>query len=73
MEMNDYIDYDEGYRFRDAAFSVAVLECLNCKRVIDRLTLVPEFDYMGCDDCMEDALAVIASEQQELLDVKVAA
>ncbi len=73
MEMNDYIDYDEGYRFRGATENVAVLECLNCNRVVDRLTLVPEFDYMGCDDCMEDALAVIASEQQELLVEKRAA
>jgi hypothetical protein len=30
--------------------------CQNCGVVTDRLTLVPEFDYMGCDECMEEAL-----------------
>jgi len=36
--------------------------CQNCGRDVTRLTLVPEFEYMGCDDCMEEALAVIAKE-----------
>lgn len=36
--------------------------CENCNQVVDRLTQVPEFDYMGCDDCMAEALAVLASE-----------
>src|SRR5690242_15044675 len=44
--------------------SPAVLNvCENCGQSCDRLTLVPEFEYMGCDQCMEEALAVIAREQ----------
>jgi hypothetical protein len=49
----------------DVTFSVAVSQCENCGRTGERLTHVPEFDYMGCDDCMEEALAVIAREQAE--------
>jgi hypothetical protein len=37
-------------------------KCGNCGRVVAELYHVPEFDYMGCDDCMEEALNVIASE-----------
>jgi hypothetical protein len=37
--------------------------CQNCDRVVDRVTLVPEFNYLGCDDCMEEALRVIAHEK----------
>jgi hypothetical protein len=47
-------------RDEDGFYDVpAVHECENCGRSGQRLTLVPEFDYMGCDDCMEEALAVI--------------
>ena len=65
MTTADYIDWDEGRDFpADASFSEAVLTCENCKAHADRLTRVPEWDYMGCDDCMEEALAVIAREQE---------
>jgi hypothetical protein len=37
--------------------------CQNCDRVVDRITLVPEFNYLGCDECMEEALRVIAHEE----------
>jgi len=37
--------------------------CPNCGVVTDRLTLVPEFDYLGCDDCMEEALKQIERQQ----------
>lgn len=63
MEIMDYIDWDEGRDF-DAASNDAVDHCENCGRAGQRLTRVPEFDYMGCDDCMEEALAVIAREQE---------
>jgi hypothetical protein len=36
----------------------------NCDQTVDRVTLVPEFNYMGCDDCMEEALQQIAREQE---------
>ena len=29
----------------------------------DRVTLVPEFNYVGCDDCREEALRQIVCEQ----------
>jgi hypothetical protein len=64
MEAVDYIDWDEGRDFA-AAPSAAVDRCENCGRTGERLTRVPEFDYMGCDDCMEEALAVIARENEE--------
>jgi hypothetical protein len=37
--------------------------CENCGQTVDRVSMVPEFDYLGCDDCMEEALKQIASEQ----------
>ena len=37
--------------------------CQSCGVVTDRLTLVPEFEYMGCDSRMEEALKQIAREQ----------
>jgi hypothetical protein len=37
--------------------------CQNCDCVVDRVTLVPEFNYLGCDDCREEALRVIAREK----------
>jgi hypothetical protein len=36
--------------------------CGNCGKVGVELHHVPEFDYMGCDDCMEEALALLATE-----------
>jgi hypothetical protein len=41
--------------------------CQNCGVVTDRLTQVPEFDYLGCDECMEEALGQIAREQARRL------
>ena len=70
METIDYIDWDEGRDFA-AAPSAAVDRCENCGRSGERLTRVPEFDYMGCDDCMEEALAVIKRENCEHLRVRV--
>jgi hypothetical protein len=70
MEAIDYIDWDEGRDFKDASSSVAVLTCQNCGQSCERVTLVPEFEYMGCDECMEEALAVIAREQAEPKPVK---
>lgn len=44
--------------------------CQNCTRVVQRVTLVPEFEYLGCDDCMAEALAVIAREAEDALIVR---
>lgn len=40
--------------------------CDNCGRAVERVTLVPEFEYMGCDDCRAEAEAVIEREAREL-------
>ena len=48
---------------RDVLYSAAVHICQNCGQTADRLTLVPEFEYLGCDDCMEEALKQVAREQ----------
>jgi hypothetical protein len=60
---------EDGYP--DASHSEAINVCQNCRAHVERLTLVPEFEYMGCDECMEEALAVIAREQAERKPVKV--
>ena len=79
MEIIDYIDWDEGRDFPgDASASCAVQVCENCGCTAEVLTRVPEFDYMGCDDCMQEALAEIAREakrepqQARLFTVEVA-
>jgi hypothetical protein len=72
MELIDYIDADEGRDFEDASCSVAVLTCENCKTGCERLTRVPEFDYMGCDECMEEALAVIKRRDCEQVEMEEA-
>jgi hypothetical protein len=36
--------------------------CGNCGKVNVPLHHVPEFDYMGCDECMEEALKVLMAE-----------
>jgi hypothetical protein len=58
-------------RFRhelaEQPFCAAGPVCQNCDRVVDRVTLVPEFNYMGCDDCMDEALHVLAAEAKAIL------
>jgi hypothetical protein len=39
--------------------------CRNCGKTADRLPLVPEFEYMGCDSCTVEAQAVLARERAE--------
>jgi hypothetical protein len=46
----------------DAEETVAVLECENCRKACEKLHHVPEFDYMGCDACMEEATILSASQ-----------
>jgi hypothetical protein len=56
-----------GNRFRDeianSTYHPDGYVCQNCDRVVERVTLVPEFEYLGCDDCMEEALKQIARER----------
>ena len=65
MTTADYIDWDEGRDFDVPSSDADDSKCQNCGRAGQRLTRVPEFDYMGCDDCMEEALAVIAREERD--------
>jgi hypothetical protein len=41
--------------------------CENCGRTVDRVTPVPQFEYLGCDDCMVEALNQIAREQRRMM------
>ena len=60
MELTDYIDGDEG---RDeVAQSEAAGECFNCGRRAGELHHVPEFDYMGCEECLDEAMALLEAE-----------
>jgi hypothetical protein len=51
----------------DPTASVAVNTCENCGRGCETLHHVPEFDYMGCEECLEEAMAEIARERSEEL------
>lgn len=45
---------------------VAVLECQNCRQTADRLTQSPQDnDFLVCDECMEEIVAVMARELAE--------
>jgi hypothetical protein len=57
MELTDYIDGDEGRD--DVAQSEAAGECFNCGRRSGVLHHVPEFDYMGCEDCLDEAMRLL--------------
>src|SRR5262249_14355675 len=60
MEFTDYIDPDEG---RDEpAIAEAPFECFNCGKGCGQLHYVPEFDYMGCEECLDEAMEQLASE-----------
>jgi hypothetical protein len=60
MDYNDYIDWDEGPE--DASISVAINICENCGKRCDELHHVPEFDYMGCEDCLDEAMRLLERE-----------
>ena len=59
MELTDYIDADEG---RIEAEPEAAHECFNCGKACDELHHVPEFDYMGCEGCLDEVLALLEAE-----------
>lgn len=41
---------------------VAVNTCENCGQTCDRLYPVPEFEYMGCETCRDEAEAIMAAD-----------
>jgi hypothetical protein len=45
-----------------ATDSGAIGVCESCGFYCNRLTLPPELEYLGCDDCMEEAMAVLLRE-----------
>jgi hypothetical protein len=47
---------------RETEETVAVLECENCGKACEKLHDVPEFNYKGCDVCMEEAQHALARE-----------
>src|SRR5215813_1378620 len=61
MELTDYIDPDEG-RDDEIVTAEAAHECFNCGKACDELQHVPEFDYMGCEDCLDEAMELLARE-----------
>ena len=47
-------------------FSVAVNTCHNCGQTCNRLTPAPDdFNFLACDDCMEECMRVLAAEAIE--------
>ncbi len=48
--------------FNSPTYSVAVNICQNCGQSCDRLTDVPEFEFMGCDRCVEEAMGALQAE-----------
>lgn len=40
-------------------------KCFNCGARVEELHRVPDFDYMGCDACYDEAIAVLAAEATE--------
>jgi hypothetical protein len=46
--------------------------CQNCGLTVDRVTLVPGFEYMGCDDCMVEALTALARKQAQPKPARIA-
>jgi len=36
--------------------------CQNCGDSCSHLTHVPEFDYMACETCLDEAIAILAKE-----------
>jgi hypothetical protein len=43
--------------------------CEDCGEACERVRLVPEFDFLGCDACFDGWIAMLAEEAAELLAV----
>jgi hypothetical protein len=46
----------------DPLFTLAVNVCENCRQTCEHLIRVPEFDYMACERCADEAMEIIARE-----------
>jgi hypothetical protein len=49
--------YGEAYTESDSGSA-----CGNCGKVTAELHNVPEFDYIGCTECLEEAVALLEAE-----------
>jgi hypothetical protein len=43
--------------------------CEDCGEACERVRIVPEFEFLGCDACYQGCLAMLAAEAAELLAV----
>lgn len=50
--------------------TVAVNVCENCGQSCERLIHVPEWDYLGCDTCYDEAMQIMADEAKAALTPK---
>ncbi len=65
INLDDFIDPDEGREFIQQAFYQFAEPCENCGKPCKEggRVWIPGFDFLGCDDCAEEAKAVIFAEQ----------
>lgn len=47
------------------SLKVEYFDCENCGRSVQKVLHVPEFDYLGCEDCYDEAMRVLAREEAE--------
>ncbi len=63
LNLDDFIDWDEGREFIQSAFYEHAEPCENCGTPVSGGRVwVPGFDYFGCDDCAQEAEALIFAE-----------
>lgn len=64
IDPRDFIDPDEGRELVHRAFYAEGEPCENCgKPCLDGRVYVPGFDYLGCQDCAEEARVLIFAEE----------
>ena len=60
LDLDDFIDPDEGREFIRSAFYEHAEPCENCGTPVQGGRIyVPGFDYWGCSTCAEEAEALI--------------
>lgn len=64
IDPRDLIDWDEGRELVAEAFYVEGEPCENCgKPCLEGRVHIPGFDFAGCNDCAEEAGAVLFAEE----------
>jgi hypothetical protein len=66
MEMDFDLDLDElePMYYGDEAADMDEDGCGNCGKTGVALHHVPEFNFMGCDECMAECMAIIEADRQ---------